>query len=516
MLTQFSKRFLNICRFDSFLVHLPLAHKVSLAFAGLISLTLMTLWLIVNTHLTQLLDQQTDSFGRSISDQMANSAAELVLAEDLLSLNVLVAKIVESGHVVAAIITDMNNQELTRSGDSLLALKADLKSSEVVSRLPFHNPDLGIYISPIVFQDVRAGYVFIAIDKRAIRKGIEDSLKWMTLATIVLLVLGILLAVLIARGITDPIKRLTVASHAIRKGHLDQEIKQTRYDEIGTLIEGFNEMARGLRERNQIRATFKRYMDPAVANNILSNLDSPALPSEYVNASVLFVDIVGYTKMSEQNPPEVVVELLNAYYELILKSASLYRGMVDKFMGDGAMIVFGAPQSCETHALDAASCGLLILNLVAKLNKLRVKSGLPVTEFRAGLHGGAMLAGCLGPMNRLQYTVIGDPVNVAARLCAAGIEGRLVMSKASLGQAGGESTIITGNRYVWTVRGKADQVDVVEVLGLLGINAQLLQDNFKKSYADLVSPLSPEVESFELSEPICVENCGNENETASL
>lgn len=483
---------------------LPLAHKTSLALILLIGLSLMTLWIIVSSHLLQLLNQQTDAFGKAIADQTANSAAELLLADDLLSLNVLVTKVTDASNIVSATITDIENQVLAQSGRYDYSFELNL-----IDQLPVHDPSLGIYIAPVIFKDVRAGYAYIAIDKRSIEAVVEKGLQWMTVATFALLSLAVLIAILLARSITDPIKRLTIASYAIRKGEFGQSITNNRHDEIGQLVDGFNEMARGLEERDKMKDTFNRYFDPLVAKSILSNLDSPALLSKYVDATVLFVDIVGFTKMCEEHTPTVMVEVLNTYYELILRASEFYRGAVDKYIGDGAMVLFGVPEEQEDHCFPAICCALVILELVKKLNAERCSVGLPVIQFRLGLHSGEMLAGCLGCADRLQYTVVGDTVNVASRLCNNGLPERLIVSQQAYELAQGEQRLVTSfDSTVWEVRGRSEQVQVAVVERL----AEPYQDKMGSHVAQLyqqisaasVSAMRPEKHVDKRVEPIGV------------
>lgn len=446
---------------EQFVGRMPLAQKVSLALISLIGLTLLTLWIIVHSHLAELIHRQTDVFGNAIVGQMANSAAESLLADDLLSLNVLVAQVTEASDIVSATITNIENQVLAQSGDTPFEFDADF-----IQQLPLNDPQLGVYISPINFQDVRAGYAYIVIDKHGIEIVLKRSLHWMTVATLMILFLSVLIAILLARNVTDPIKRLTIASRAIQRGEFDQTISNNRLDEIGHLVEGFNEMARGLQERDKMKDTFNRYFDPLVAKNILSNLDSPTLLSQYVNATVLFVDIVGFTKMCEHYEPAKVAEVLNTYYEVILRASEFYHGAVDKYIGDGAMILFGVPEVQEEHSFQAICCALVIIMLVEKMNAERENMGLPIIEFKLGLHSGEMLAGCLGCEDRLQYTVVGDTVNVASRLCMRGDPGKLVISQDAFVLARGDRRLLVSAGKIWDVKGRKEQIQVCEIEGL--------------------------------------------------
>ncbi len=398
---------------------LPIAHKLSFIMVCLLVLSLSTLWLIVNNHLSTLLEEQTDIFGQTIAQQTARSAAELILAEDLLSLNVIVTQVNQAPNILHARIRNAEEEILAESNSFL-------KLTTNTTALP---KSIAVYSAPITFQDVRAGYADIIIDKKSIRQAVENSLYWMSVATVVLLLLCILLSLVLSSHIIGPIKRLTQALIMINGGNWDYRIKEKRSDELGILIDSFNAMAGGLKERQQIKATFNRYVDPSVAYKLLKNPESPVLPLQYVNASILFIDIVGFTSLCEKIRPSQIANLLNLYYECIQKACAEFGGIVDKFIGDGALIIFGAANQDKEHALHALCAGHLLLNVARCIGPSLLQSNQTALHFRISIHSGAMLAGSLGGTDRLQYTVIGDTVNLASRLCHQAPIDKLVVSE---------------------------------------------------------------------------------------
>jgi len=452
----------------------PIAHKVSLAFAIVSVITLSAQWSIISANLEHLLLELGDTFGQTLSTQTANSAAELVLAEDLLSLNVIVTKVAEAPMIKRATIYSANQKILAQSGDDEpIKLPQPIESSA---------PEQGIYVSPITFQDIQAGYALVVLDKSIITATIQQSLQLMAVATLSILAASILVALILGKHITGPINMLTKALLAIRQGQLDYRIEEQRHDELGGLIDGFNEMAQGLKERDQMRETFNRYVAPNIASNILANLDAPSIDTEYVDASVLFVDMVGFTNMCENLEPKAIGDLLNTYYHYTLKASAFYNGTVDKFIGDGVMILFGTPQEDPEHAFHAICCAQLFLGLVDAFNKKRRIANLPVIQFRLGLHCGEMLAGTLGTQERLQYTVVGDSVNLAARLCHQGKPGKLTISESVYDHAGGYR-LITQDQLSLSVRGKASNVPVY------------ILDDVQDQYSQLIENQVQQIES---------------------
>jgi len=444
--------------------NLPTSYKVAITLAGLACLTLGSLWLILSTNLYQLLDDQSNTFGRAIAKQSAYAGAELVLADDLLSLNVMATKLAEDANVESAIFFDSHGKILAKSSKlstSQQTLIAPSKKSQTSQQLfdDIHQKN-NTYAAPITFRDVFAGYAQITLNNDAVTLTIRHSIELMTATTITILICAIILALILSRNITRPIKSLTAAANAIALDDLDYRITERRTDEIGTLIRSFNTMAQGLKERHQLEKTFQQYVAPGFAKNILANLDQQGVPSTYVNASVLFIDIVGFTAMCEHLAPQEVEELLNEYYYHIVKSSQIYKGTVDKYIGDGAMVLFGAPSEDPNHRFNAICCAQLLLQVIAQINKKRAIENRPLAEFKLGIHSGEMLAGTLGSTEYFQYTVVGRAVNLASRLCDMGQAGKLLISKQVYNHASVQDKVIVSGQETLQVKGKSDPVEV--------------------------------------------------------
>ncbi len=159
---------------------------------------------------------------------------------------------------------------------------------------------------------------------------------------------------------------------------------------------------------------------------------SGSLGGDCVTGSVLFCDVVGFTELAESRDPGEVGALLNDYFGYLALAAESCGGTVDKFIGDAIMIVFGVPGEDPHHALHAMTCGMLIQQLTGRINGLRRARGLDAVMLRVGVSSGPMLAGNLGSTERMQYTVVGDTVNVAARLCSMAAPGGVLVTDATM------------------------------------------------------------------------------------
>ncbi|QDQ97773.1 adenylate/guanylate cyclase domain-containing protein [Tomitella fengzijianii] len=222
----------------------------------------------------------------------------------------------------------------------------------------------------------------------------------------VTLAVGLLLTLLVCASTLAPINSVRSAMAEVERGRLDAEAVVFDGTELGELQRGFNEMARGLRERERIREVFGRHVGHEVADYALSG-DFDAAGRE-VEVAVLFVDIIGSTTLAAHRPPATVVALLNRFFAVVVDEVDLRRGLINKFEGDAALAVFGAPAPVAdpcTAALEAA-----------RTIGDRLRAEVPELAAGIGVSYGTAVAGNIGAHRRYEYTVIGDAVNEAARL----------------------------------------------------------------------------------------------------
>jgi adenylate cyclase len=220
------------------------------------------------------------------------------------------------------------------------------------------------------------------------------------------IVFGAIVAVLAAYATTHPIRSIRAGLRRVRRGDLDAEVPVWDTTEMGLLQAGFNDMVGGLRERERIRDLFGRQVGEEVAEHALG--DEIRLGGEVREVSVLFVDLVGSTKLASERDPEEVVTLLNRFFGVVVEVVEESGGWINKFEGDAALAIFGAPIELE----GAAGCALK----AARTLDERLRDEVPELEAGIGVATGEAVAGNIGAERRFEYTVIGDPVNEAARL----------------------------------------------------------------------------------------------------
>jgi class 3 adenylate cyclase len=228
-----------------------------------------------------------------------------------------------------------------------------------------------------------------------------------------------ILVVFIARGLAGPVRRLVDAAHAIEQGDYEVRVPEAR-DEMGRLARAFNDMAAGLALQEKYRSVLNAVADRQVAERLIENRD--ALSGELRNVSILFCDIRGFTRLSEGMPPQDLIVLLNAHMTALTRIAYEHGGVVDKFVGDLIMVLFGAPVSTGRDAEQAVACALAML---AERRRMNEGAAHPL-EVGIGIATGDVVAGCMGSEQRLSYTVLGHRVNLASRLCSVAGPGEIM------------------------------------------------------------------------------------------
>ena len=240
---------------------------------------------------------------------------------------------------------------------------------------------------------------------------------------LVALLIALIVVLYISRGLSGPIQELVTAAHQIEQGNYAVSVPVRHRDEVGKLAASFNEMAAGLALHEKYRSVLNAVADRAVVERLISQSD--VLGGETRHVTMLFCDIRGFTSITENMPPPEVIDLLNEHMTALTAVAYEHGGMVDKFVGDLIMVLFGAPLSTGEDAIRAVQCALSMLRVRRELNKTSKHS----IEMGVGIATGTVVAGCMGSDQRLSYTVLGTRVNLASRLCDIAQAGEVVMDE---------------------------------------------------------------------------------------
>lgn len=310
-------------------------------------------------------------------------------------------------------------------------------AARALSARPLEEPALpGVTARAMFAWGVGSAVPLLGLVLIALSTLIEGDFSRSELAVAVLglaagaLVLGCWLALFAARVTTAPINSMRAGVDEIGKGNLEAEVPVYDGTEVGLLQAGFNRMAAGIRERERIRELFGMHVGEEVARAALER--ESGLGGETREVGVLFVDIVSSTAIAAERPPGEVVDLLNEFFSLVVEVVEEHGGWVNKFEGDAALAVFGAPEPLD----DASGCALGAGRELAG----RLREELGSAEAGIGISYGQVVAGNVGSSHRFEYTVIGDAVNEAARLTelAKGRPTMILASEPAVSEAGEE------------------------------------------------------------------------------
>ncbi|MBV0917336.1 adenylate/guanylate cyclase domain-containing protein [Mycobacteroides chelonae] len=263
---------------------------------------------------------------------------------------------------------------------------------------------------------------------------------------------GLILIWISSWMLATPVKEVQSALKRVEQNDLDVNLVVYDGTELGELQAGFNTMAEGLRERERVRDLFGKHVGREVA--AAAELQQPALGGEERHVAVLFADIVGSTQLAATRPAIEVVALLNRFFTVVVEEIDRYEGMVNKFEGDATLAVFGAPvrqDRPESQALAAARA-------IAR----RLRAEVPECQAGIGVASGQAVAGNVGAHDRFEYTVIGDPVNEAARLCELSktVPGHLVASLDTVLRAHHREALHWRSGDTVTLRGRAEPTEL--------------------------------------------------------
>ncbi len=370
------------------------------------------------------------------------------------------------------------NLEITFGSQTLLASTFDGKEREAVMSIlrvgklaPRQIADLNFggehFISYSFPLSTETGTV-IALLQRSLDKELAPYLRlertYLILALVGLLI-SAALGTWIARGVSKPVLRLAEGARKIGEGDYTHRVRMNQADEIGLLAASFNHMSEGLAERDQVRDLLGKVVSPAVAAELLRK--DVTLGGEEREVTILFSDLRNFTAMCEALSPQKMLGILNHYFTRMSAIVETHGGVVDKYVGDAMMALFGAPLVNPDDADRAMETALEMCDALDELNRQWHAEGRPTIGLGIGIHTDIVVAGNMGSQTRLNYTVIGDGVNLASRLegltKTPKYETRIIVSRSTLAKAKG--CYRTRRLGEVAVKGKQKSTEIYALLG---------------------------------------------------
>jgi adenylate cyclase len=383
-------------------------------------------------------------------------------------------KAFSESNVVTSYMVDRHGRVLAHPETDLARSREDFSDSLIVKRMlegKFNNGQTR-YIDPRSGEAKLGAYRMVGFAGLGVAAEVAEAKAFeaarkveyrASLIAWIVLCLSFWAGYLYSGTITWPIRRLSDAARRISEGDFKIQLKARGRDEIAHLSSTFNEMAKGLEERDRVKETFNKFHNKEIAEKLLSG--EVKLGGERKEATVFFSDVRGFTALSESMEPEQVVEMLNEYMTRMVSVIRSYGGVVDKYVGDAIMALWGVPLTGPDDVYQAIRACLGMREELAKLNELRLTRNQPVLKIGMGLNMGPLIAGNIGSNEKMEYTVIGDAVNLASRIESMTKEygTDFLISKSVYEKV--KDRIICETCKATRVKGKADAIEVFKVLG---------------------------------------------------
>jgi len=448
-------------------------------FLKLASLSTLLVFLVLSTTSVAIISKQKEQFvgqlldlGESMVRHACNNAGGDIVRDDEIPLFQLVKNIADNEQVLFALITD--HKHVVKAHNRMEGLdkrfvkpekKTTLREKEDLTAgiLDLNGEAALFFEAPVRYQKIRVGEVYVAISQKKIYQSIHEAEAFVGLLALLMTALGILLSLGLSMYFSKPIRQLGESTRALGLGNFSHRVRMKRNDEFSDLAYAFNRMAEDLEVKEKIKDSFGRYVTPEIVEMILANPDKQWMKGSKVDATVLFVDIRGFTSLSENVDPEAVVELLNDYLTRVTNAVIKYGGHLNKFLGDEAMAVFGAPLANPYHSEAAVKAALEIQKEMEDLNEKR-KIDQATIGVGVGVNSGEMVAGNLGSAKKMEYTVIGDNVNVASRLTSIAKGGEILITKGSYDLLPNTEWVRIEERGSVPVKGRKGEVTIYQVM----------------------------------------------------
>ena len=295
------------------------------------------------------------------------------------------------------------------------------------------------------------------------------DLQWAAVSNVlialaVVIVLSVPIDFMVGRLLSREVRGLVAATEEIGKGNLDYVVPVKGRDEFSMLGTAFNRMTLGLKERNYVKETLEKYVSREVAERILGPDLRQALRGERRHVSVLFTDVRRFGRLAEAMTPEELLQTLNEYFTLMIDVLFEFEGTLDKFVGDGLMAIFGAPVTHPNDSERAVKAALKMQERLSEYNMERKRRGLVELGMGIGINSGTAVAGNIGSERRKEYSVVGDTVNVAARLQEIAQGGEIIIAQSTYEEVKDEVKVEKLPAQV--LRGRSDAVQLYRVMAL--------------------------------------------------
>ncbi len=421
-----------------------LQFKFSALVISLLLMASVSLAWIATEHERGALEEEVEKRGRAVAKHLAGAAKEPLLSleqgdfEPELTLEQLIEDVGAGEGVIAARLLDREGRIAASLApaerDSVVPLRAKPSDDSDEPLSVTRSQSRLLVAAPILYSDVLVGEAQVEFDLTVLVDPIvRSTTEQLAAAAIAVVVVGVLAGSLFVALLVGPLRRLRVGVEQLAAGKLSVRVSPTSRDEVGELTRAFNKMGDSLQQKERIQNAFGRYVDDYVLSQLLEGPDEEPRSGIEREVTVLFADIRKFTNLAEGLEAPRVVSLLNEIFQLTTDRILQQGGTVDKFIGDSVMAYFGAPVPTTDHSLRAVSAAIEIRSAVAErsqqIQSAQDSDRLDV-QLGIGIHTGVVVVGTIGSDRRMDFTAIGDAVNVAHRLEKLAGPGEILVSEA--------------------------------------------------------------------------------------
>ncbi|MBI4061496.1 MAG: PilZ domain-containing protein [Elusimicrobia bacterium] len=455
-------------RFSVLVSSMSIRYKIAGALVAVLCLAIVALGAATFSQQKRLLEEEMRRRAEALVRQIAATGKNGLLANDELETYSVLKDIQLHSGALYALVLDRRGRVfahsvLTEKGKVLagpldratIETRALLFQRDDRGREPILDASLPI-VTRFGGRELRVGTARVGLSEKSLRDAIRRQKLAFIAITAAFIALGLLISSALGRILTRRILILAMGMKVAARGNLTQQVKIEAMDEIGHLAQVFNDMVLKLQDKLHM----ERYLSPSTLRLIRQSREDPKLGGERRYVTMLFSDVRGFTATAETLDPEEVVSLLNIY--LNLQAEVIYRlgGTVDKFVGDEVMAIF----TDHGAELPAASAALEIQRVLGDLNAARAAAGKRRMEVGIGLNSGEAVMGNMGSERQMDYTVIGDVINTAARLCSAAAPGQVILGPATASALAGRC--LARPLGPLALKGKREPMPVWELLEL--------------------------------------------------
>ena len=417
-------------------IRIPIWLQLFTATIFVIITTILLLNFLILSKQKERLYRQTIKIGKISLNYFSSNASIPILEDNILRLNTLIKEASAVDGLLYAII--VNNNQIIKAHTDINKIDTnfekfdnmeDVKREGDVTYFNYFSKS-GEHVlnltSSISFKDKELGKVHVGVSIDFIKKLIHKERMSIILISLFVILFGIVVAMFLGFRFSRPLSNLVLATKEIGAGNYQHKIVLDRNDELGNLATAFNRMGDELWKNSLMQKSFGKYIGSEILDMILIEPESAWLKGRKNEATIIFTDIRGFTSYSEANEPEKVVEVLNEYFEIATRAIQNNGGYVDKFIGDSVLGVFGVPVYHENHVERAVRAAI---DMQKEFQKERETDNSLLQSVGIGINSGVVVSGNIGSSSKMEYTVIGDCVNVASHLNALAKSGEIIISK---------------------------------------------------------------------------------------